>query len=97
MEYQNNVSNHNEKENYITICKNSNNSVLKTQIWDNKITEEIIELYFQNPSTHNIIELENKYQLCLYKDSKQIVKIYSYDIEKLEKTLKLVSYRFLNL
>ena len=49
MEYQNSISHHNNNDNYITICKNSNNSILKTQIWDNKITKEIIELYFQNP------------------------------------------------
>ena len=81
--------------NTLTIIKNNNGREVMNVLTNvnEKLLESITTLYLTEPSIN--INLNEKYQIYIWKNSKLFSSIHSFDHDKLVKLMKLISYNFM--
>ena len=89
-QYQKNHSNCNT----ITIIKKGGDKTINvvTNI-NEQIISEITLLYLKD--TSQSIDLNEKYQIDIWKNNKNYMSIHSFDQDKLQKIMKILSYNFI--
>lgn len=77
---------------YISIKIEIDNKIFQISTDNLKLIDKILELYLIK--TKESYLLKKKYNISIVKNEKNFMKITSFDDHKLEKLLKMISYKF---
>ena len=84
-----------ENNNTLTIIKKGkDNTINVITNLDEIIISEITSLYLKDMTQS--IDLTEKYQIDIWKNNKNYMSIHSFDQDKLQKIMKILSYNFIN-